>query len=231
MNQNPIFVCKFFFHSHYSLLWALACRTIPLHFSLSITNSLHLLASSTWRSLSTSSLCPFLGLLLHLFPSSSWVKIFLAILSSSILSRWFICKYCFNNYNPNLSQWPTSCTNFNTFITILYIYMFQAISCSSSGGQIVLIQRLESSVSVSNHLVHRLRKNRCRIAPKWPPSTALHPWSYCHSTFAGNYLILNWAQMQHCSTDTIPRTLKYLVCYPLCIAFNGIILISHSALN
>jgi len=27
---------------------------------------------------------------------------------------------------------------FNTFITILYMYMFRAISCSSSGGQIVL---------------------------------------------------------------------------------------------
>jgi hypothetical protein len=26
----------------------------------------------------------------------------------------------------------------NTFITILYMYMFRAISCSSSGGQIVL---------------------------------------------------------------------------------------------
>jgi len=28
---------------------------------------------------------------------------------------------------------------FNTFITILYMYAFRAISCSSSGGQIVLI--------------------------------------------------------------------------------------------
>jgi len=27
---------------------------------------------------------------------------------------------------------------FNTFITILYMYMFRAISCSSLGGQIVL---------------------------------------------------------------------------------------------
>ena len=77
----------FFFRWRYSPLWALACRTIPLHFSLSITNSLHLLTPSTWRSLSTS-LRPFLGLPLHLVPSSSWVKIFLGILSSSILSRW-----------------------------------------------------------------------------------------------------------------------------------------------
>jgi len=46
---------------------------------------------------------------------------------------------------------------FNTFITILY--MFRAISCSSSGGQILLIQHLVSSLSVSDLSVHRLRKN------------------------------------------------------------------------
>jgi hypothetical protein len=48
---------------------------------------------------------------------------------------------------------------FNTFITILYMYMFRAISCSSSGGQIVLIQHLVSSLTVSDRPVHRLRKN------------------------------------------------------------------------
>jgi hypothetical protein len=31
----------FFFHWHYSPLWALACRTRSFHFFLSITNSLH----------------------------------------------------------------------------------------------------------------------------------------------------------------------------------------------
>jgi len=50
---------------------------------------------------------------------------------------------------------------FNTFITILYTYMFRAISCSSSGGKIVLMQHLVSSPSVSDHPVHRLRKNLC----------------------------------------------------------------------
>jgi hypothetical protein len=43
---------------------------------------------------------------------------------------------------------------FNTFITILYMYMFRAISCSSSEGQIVLIQHLVSSLSVSDRPVH-----------------------------------------------------------------------------
>jgi len=43
---------------------------------------------------------------------------------------------------------------FNTFITVLYIYMFRAISCSSSGGQIVFIQHLVSSLSISDRSVH-----------------------------------------------------------------------------
>ena len=44
---------------------------------------------------------------------------------------------------------------FNTFITILFMYMFRAISCSSSGDHIVLIQHLVSSLSVSDRLVHK----------------------------------------------------------------------------
>jgi hypothetical protein len=44
---------------------------------------------------------------------------------------------------------------FNTFIIILYVYMFPAISCSSSGGQIVLIQHLVSSLFVSDRPVYR----------------------------------------------------------------------------
>jgi hypothetical protein len=46
---------------------------------------------------------------------------------------------------------------FNMFITIPYMYMFRAISCSSSGGQIVLIQHLVLSLSVSDHPVHSTR--------------------------------------------------------------------------
>jgi len=46
---------------------------------------------------------------------------------------------------------------FNTFITILYMYVFRAISCSCSGGKIVLIQHLVSSLSVSDD-------TRCCIA-------------------------------------------------------------------
>ena len=39
------------------------------------------------------------------------------------------------------------------------MYMFRAISCSSSGGQIVLIQHLVSSLPVSDRPVHRLAEN------------------------------------------------------------------------
>ena len=54
---------------------------------------------------------------------------------------------------------------FNTFITILYMYMFRAISCSSSGCQIVFIQRLVSSILVSDRPAHRLRENSVRSQP------------------------------------------------------------------
>jgi len=48
-----------------------------------------------------------------------------------------------------LSKWPTWCTItlYNTFIIII-IYIFRATLCSSSGGQIVLIQHLISDCPV-----------------------------------------------------------------------------------
>jgi len=46
---------------------------------------------------------------------------------------------------------------FNTFIT--FFYMFRAILRSSSGGQIVLVQSLVSSLSLGDCSVHRLRKD------------------------------------------------------------------------
>jgi len=73
---------------------------------------------------------------------------------------------------PSLKRWQTRRTLANdqldaqffknTFITVLY--MFRAISCSSSGSQIVLIQHLVSSLSVSDRPVHRLRMN-CVLSP------------------------------------------------------------------
>ena len=106
-DSNVIFFFFFFFHLHYSPLWALACRTMSFHFFLSATNSLHLLTPNTWRSLSTSSFPLFLGLPLLLVPSSSWVKVFWGILSSSILSRWpnqlILCPFIqFTIFSPLL---------------------------------------------------------------------------------------------------------------------------------
>jgi hypothetical protein len=56
---------------------------------------------------------------------------------------------------------------FNTFITVLYMHMFRAISCSSSGYQILLIQHLVSSFSVSDRSVHSLWKNFLDLCTEW----------------------------------------------------------------
>jgi len=84
------------------------------------------------------------------------------------INRWcyrihiqFCMKYssCYFNVSLNVHLNVTLANDqldaqiFNLFITILY--MFRAISCSSSGGQIVLIQHPVSSLSVSDSLVHR----------------------------------------------------------------------------
>jgi len=79
---------------------------MSFHFFLSATNSLHLLNPSTRRSLSTSSFHVYLDLPLLLVHSSSWVKIFLGILSS-ILSRWpnqlILCPFIhFTIFSPLL---------------------------------------------------------------------------------------------------------------------------------
>ena len=112
----------FFFRWRYSPLWALACRTIPLHLSLSITNSFHLLTPNTWRSLYTSYLHLFLGLPLRLVPSSSWVKNFLGILSSSILSRWpsqhILCYFPW--YEIKISH-PSQTTDHILFLNLLFL--------------------------------------------------------------------------------------------------------------
>ena len=103
-------VSVFFFHWLYSPYWALARRTMSFHFFLSVTNSVHLLTPSTWKSLST--FHPFLGLPLRLVPSNSWVKIFLGILSSSILSRWpnqlILCPFIHFTIFPPLPISSTS---------------------------------------------------------------------------------------------------------------------------
>ena len=57
--------------------------------------------------------------------------------------------------------WRTITLFYNTFVTVLY--MFRASSCSSSGGQIILIQHLVWSLSASGRPVHRTATYR-----EWP---------------------------------------------------------------
>jgi len=70
--------------------------------------------------------------------------------SSCDLFLWkcYKCMYELHKlYDKTLPNDQLDATNFfDTFITILYMYVFRAISCSSSGGQIVLIQHLVSSL-------------------------------------------------------------------------------------
>jgi len=58
---------------------------------------------------------------------------------------------------------------YNTFITVLYI--FRTTSCSSSGSQIISIQHLVSSLSVSDRPVHRLREKLFLNLCTGPPRT------------------------------------------------------------
>jgi hypothetical protein len=56
----------------------------------------------------------------------------------------FVFRDLLRNFSKSSAKWETTALAndqlaaqiFNTFITILYTYMFRAISCSSSGGQI-----------------------------------------------------------------------------------------------
>ena len=118
----------FFFHWLYSPWWALVCRTMSFHFFISVTNSLHLLTPSTWRSLSTSFHPIILGLPLRLVPSRSSVKIFLGILSS-ILSRWpnqlILCPFIhFTIFSPLLiSSSSRFVLLFQTIYLPTYIYL------------------------------------------------------------------------------------------------------------
>jgi len=61
---------------------------------------------------------------------------------------------------------------FNTFIILLY--MFRALLCSSSGGQIVLVQHLVPSLSLGNCSVHSLLKD-CNLCPEQSPKQSDEP--------------------------------------------------------
>jgi len=56
---------------------------------------------------------------------------------------------------------------FNKFI--IFLYMFRALLCSSSGGQIVLVQHLVSSLSLGDCSVHKYYRllEKTRVL-SWP---------------------------------------------------------------
>jgi len=51
---------------------------------------------------------------------------------------------------------------------IIIVNMFRAVLCSSSGGQIVLLQHLVPSLSVNGRTVRRLRADAVRSQPTIP---------------------------------------------------------------
>ena len=61
----------------------------------------------------------------------------------------------------------------NTFIT--FLYMFRALLCSSSGGQIVFVQPLVSSLTLGDCSVNRLRKDHCYFRLKFVINLLLIP--------------------------------------------------------
>jgi len=83
--------------------------------------------------------------------------------------------YQLNTYITALANDQLDAQFFNIFITFLYMYMFRAISCSSSGGQIVLIQHLVPSLSVSDHLVRKNCSSFSTCAPDGHLLTVMIP--------------------------------------------------------
>jgi hypothetical protein len=57
---------------------------------------------------------------------------------------------------------------YNKFI--IFLYMFRALLCSSSGGQIVLVQHLVSLLSVGGRPVHRLGEDSPNLCTGRPPT-------------------------------------------------------------
>jgi hypothetical protein len=127
----------------------------------------------------------------HLWPALSYSILKSAVYSCLILMKLKFSWQIFEKYsNIKFSENPSSGSQVfyiqtdktklrlasitivmhNSFILYWYIYyiivldMFRAILCSSSGGQIVLLQHLVSSLSVSSHTVSRLSADCSRLS-------------------------------------------------------------------
>jgi len=103
-------------------------------------------------------------LMLHYYPqhvSSSTLLIFrkthCIITASGIVT---LCKEPYSMPVESGLKLPTWCTIpifYNNICYIIILNMFRAVPCSSSGGQIVLLQPLVSSLSVKSRTVCRLK--------------------------------------------------------------------------
>ena len=60
--------------------------------------------------------------------------------------------------------------------------MFRAVPSSSSGGQIVLLQHLVSSLSVNGRAVRRLRADSVRSQPAYSTFTECEDTRCCNNT-------------------------------------------------
>jgi len=56
------------------------------------------------------------------------------------------------------------------YILITFLYMFRALLFSSSGGEIVLVHHLVSSLSLDDCSVHRLREESCNLSTEQSPT-------------------------------------------------------------
>ena len=120
----------------------------------------HLLAVSSWKSLSTSCFHPFLGLPLRLVPSSSWVKIFLGILSSSILSSWpnqlILCplyrihhstKLLYPALSTYVSTWPYHYNFKNNFIPLCRWKIFNSHAVTVDRWQDTFLSPVSNTIN------------------------------------------------------------------------------------
>ena len=101
---------------------------------------------------------------------------------------------------------------------IIYLYMFRALLCSSSGGQNCVIQHLVSSHPVGGRTVHRCRPptecddTRCCIIQFRPPDdehkSGRNMWRNIINLFETRICALSWLIAKIILRFTVRKTLK-----------------------
>ena len=115
------------------------------------------------------------GLLSTCFVEPDGCIIFIQFCFDCLVKIYLFCLFCSTNVyvlltvHPNIMslffyQLDAQILYFNTFI--IFLYTFRPLLCSSSGGQIVLVQHLVSSLPLGDCSVHRLRED-CSPLVNW----------------------------------------------------------------